>query len=104
MSLTTAPPAIGQPAPGQLIDISACLNIGGPPPLGRTPQEIDFTKLVIEIISGSPDRRTLSKQELVKLGMTRFGLSKRRAIALREQAIDWCGARAWSRAGAPRRL
>jgi hypothetical protein len=93
---------IGQPAPGRVQYISARLNIGGPPPFGRTPEEIGFTTVLFEIISASPDRRTKSKLELVELGMTRFGLSKRRAIALREQAIDRCGARAWSRPGARR--
>ena len=91
-----------QPAPGQVHHISARFNIGGPPSVGRTPEEIGFTRLLIEIICASPDRRTKPKQELVELGMTRFGLSKRRAIALRERAIDVSGARAWSRAGAPR--
>jgi hypothetical protein len=103
-SLITVSPATGQPAFGQSHNLSAVdLRTGAVPPFGRTPEEIGFTRLLIEIISASPDRRTKSKQELVELGMTVFGLSKRRAIALREQAIDWSDARAWSTAGAPRR-
>jgi hypothetical protein len=79
------------------------LTVGALPPFGRTPAEIGYEKKLIETISASPDRRTKSKQELVELGMTKFGLSKRRAVRLREQVIDRLGARAWSRAGARRR-
>jgi hypothetical protein len=79
------------------------LTAGALPPFGRTPAEIGYEKKLIETIAASPHRRTNSKQELVELGMTIFGLSKRRAIALRERVIDVLDARAWSRAGARRR-
>jgi hypothetical protein len=98
-SLMTVSPAIGQPALGQLHNISACLAIGRLPPSGRTPEETGFIKLLIEIISASLDRRTRSKQELVGIGKTRFRLSMKRASALRERVIDWLGATAWSDPG-----
>jgi hypothetical protein len=93
---------IGQPAPGRVHHIAARFDIGAPPPVGRTPAEIAFSTFLTETIAASPDRRTKSKQELVELGRTGFGLSKRRAIALRERAIDRSDAPAWSSAGAPR--
>jgi hypothetical protein len=103
-SLITGSPAIGQPALGQVHNLDADgLTALALPPFGRTPEEIGFIKLLIENISASPNRRTKSKRELVERGMTMFGLSKRRAIALRERVIDWLDARAWSRAGARRR-
>ncbi|WP_291573968.1 hypothetical protein [Bradyrhizobium sp.] len=99
-SLASGSPAIGQPAFGQLQRLSA---VGLEPPLfGRTPEEIGFEKRLIEIISGSPDRRTKSKQELVELGRTEFGLSERRAMALRESVIMRLRAKAWCNAGAPK--
>ena len=102
-SLASGSPAIGQPAFGQLQSLSAVgLSIGELPLFGQTPEEIGFEKRLIKIISGSPDRRTKSKPELVELGTSGFGLSQRRANALRERVIDKLGAKAWSRAGAPR--
>jgi hypothetical protein len=101
-SLASGSPAIDQPAFGQLHSLSAVgLSIGEPPLFGQTPEEIGFEKLLIKIISGSPDRRTKSKQELVELGRTEFGLSERRATALRESVIKRLRAKAWSNAGAP---
>ena len=79
------------------------LTAGALPPFGRTPLEIAYEKKLIETIAASLNRRTKSKQELVELGMRIFGLSKRRAIAIRERVIDVLDAKAWSRAGARRR-
>jgi hypothetical protein len=102
-SLVARSPVIGQPALGQVHSLSAVdLSIGELPLFGQTPEEIGFEKRLIKIISGSPDRRTKSKQELVELGTSRFGLSQRRANALRERVIDKLGVKAWSKAGAPR--
>jgi hypothetical protein len=101
-SLASGSPAIGQPAFRQVESLSAVgLSIGELPPIGRTPEEIGFEERLIKIISGSPDRRTKSKQELVELGKTEFGLSQRRATALRESVIMRLRAKAWSNAGAP---
>jgi hypothetical protein len=102
-SLITGSPAIGQPAFGQVHYISASLNIGTLPPFGHTPEEIGFEKALTQIISASPDRRTKSIRELVELGRT-FGLADRKAKILRELVIHKLAAKAWSRAGAPKRL
>ena len=103
-SLTTESPAIGQPALGRVHALDAVgLTVRAVAPFGRIPADIGFTGFLIETIAASLDRRTRSIQELAELGMTTFGLSKRRAIALRERVIDMLGARAWSRAGARRR-
>ena len=103
-SLTTGSSALGQPAIGQLHKLEAVgLTVRAVAPFGWTPAEIGFTGRLIEIISASLDRRTRSIQELVELGMTTFGLSKSRAIVLREQVIDRLDARAWLMGGAPRR-
>lgn len=103
-SLTTGSRAIGQPASEQPHRLTAVdLATGEPPPFGQTPEEIGFERLLNEIISASPNRPTKLKEELVELGVTVFGLSKRRASALREQVIGRLGARAWSDPGRPRR-
>jgi hypothetical protein len=95
------PPAIGQPALGKVHYISASLNIGTLPPLGRTPEEVGFENALTQIISESPNRRTKSIRQLVELGRT-FGLGDRRAKILRELVIHKLGARAvWSKGGAP---
>jgi hypothetical protein len=75
------------------------LTAGALPPLGRTPAEIGYENKLMEIVSASPDRRTKSKRELIEIGTTVFGLSQRRAAALREQVIDRLGASAWSDPG-----
>jgi hypothetical protein len=98
-SLTTGSSALGQPAIGQLHKLESVDLTGLTVRAGRTPEEMGFTGLLMEIISASLDRRTSSKQELIELGMTKFGLSKRRASGLRESVIDLLDATAWSRAG-----
>jgi hypothetical protein len=103
-SLTTAPPVLGRPSLRQAHHLTATgITVGEQPPLGRTAQENGFATLLKVIFSASPDRRTKSKKELLALGTRRFGLSKRRANAIRESVIDRLGVSAWSRAGAPRR-
>ena len=103
-SLTTSSSALGTSALGQVHNLDPVgLIVRAVAPFGRNPAEIGFTGLLIEIISASLDWAAKSKSELVQLGMSRFSLSKRRAIALREQVVDRLGARAWSRAGARRR-
>jgi hypothetical protein len=102
-SVATGSPAIGEPAFGQLHSLTAVdLAVGEAPPCGETLQEVGFEKILIKIIAASPDRRTKSKHELLELGTTQFGLSRRRAKALRECVIRKLGARAWSKAGARR--
>ena len=102
--LATSSSAIGQPAFGQVYNLSPVdIAAGQPAPIGQTPEEISFENLLTKIISASPDRRTKSKQKLVKLGKTGFGLSEKRAGTLREQVIDRLGASAWSDPGRPRR-
>jgi hypothetical protein len=97
-SLVCGPRAIGQH------NLSAIgLATGVLTPSGRTPEEIEFVQFMIGIISASPDQRTMSKSELVEVGMTRFHLSGRRASTLRERVIDQLDARAWATAGARRR-
>jgi hypothetical protein len=102
-SLTTGSAAIGQPALAQAHCLDAVgLTVRAVAPFGRNSAEIDFTTLLIGIISTSLDRRTRSILELTELGKT-FGVSKSRSIVLREQVIDRLDARAWIRGGAPRR-
>ena len=102
-SVATGSPAAGEPALGQSHSLTAVdLAVGEAPPCGQTAQEIGFEKILIKIIAVSPDRRTKSKQELLELGTSQFGLSRRRAKALRECVIRKLGARAWSKAGARR--
>jgi hypothetical protein len=81
--------------------IAASLVIGFKP-FGRTRQEIGFGEWLIGAISRSPNRRSQSRDELMLIGTTQFGLSKRRANALREFVVIQLGASAWSEAGAPR--
>jgi hypothetical protein len=103
-SLAGGSAAIGQPAFGQVHNISPVgIPAGVLTPFGQTPEEVGFEKLLIEIISASFDRRTKSKPELVEMGITKFRLSRRRAGALREQVIDRLGAIAWKAAGRRRR-
>jgi hypothetical protein len=103
-SLTTGSPAVGQPALGQEHNLAAVgLTVRAVAPFGRNSAEIGFTGLLMEIISASLDRRSRSIKELAELGMSTFGLSKSRAIVLREQVIDRLDARDWIMGGAPRR-
>jgi hypothetical protein len=103
-SLAAAAAAIGPPAFEQGHNLGAVgIAAGVPTPFGRTPAEVGFENKLNEIISASPDRPTKSKSELIKIGMTEFGLSRRRAGALREQVIARLGAFAWKAAGRPRR-
>lgn len=103
-SLVTGSAAIEQPAFAQVHNISAVdIAAGVLTPFGQTLEEVGFTKLLIEIIYASPDRRTKSKPELIEIGATMFRLPKRRASALREQVIDRLGAHAWSNSGRPRK-
>jgi hypothetical protein len=81
--------------------IAASLVIGSKP-FGRTRQEIGFEEWLIGMISRSPNRRSHSREEVVSIGATQFGLSRRRAKAIREHVIIQLGASAWSGAGAPR--
>lgn len=74
----------------------------GSKPFGRTPGELAFEEFLIRTISGSLDRRTSSRNELLSIGTAEHGLSKRRANAIREHVVAQLGARAWSEAGAPR--
>jgi hypothetical protein len=77
------------------------LSAGNPPSLGHTALENAFADWLIETISASPNQRTMSKREVVSRGTRQFGLSERRAKALREKVIDHLNSRAWSKAGAP---
>jgi hypothetical protein len=102
-SLITAAANLGQPMLRQVHLLSAVsLEIGKPPRLGRTPQENEFADWLIETISAALNRRTMSKKEMISRGTRQFGLSERRAEALREKVIDQLNAKAWSSAGAPR--
>jgi hypothetical protein len=101
-SRTTASVNMGQPLLRQVHHVSAVsLRAGNPPPLGQTAPENAFAGWLIETISASPDQRTMSKKEVVSRGTRQFGLSERRAKAVREKVIDHLNARAWSKAGAP---
>ena len=74
-----------------------------PPRLGRTAQENEFADWLIETISASLNQRTMPKKEMISRGTRQFGLSERRAKALREEVIDHLNAEAWLSAGAPQR-
>jgi hypothetical protein len=103
-SLATGSAAIGQPAFEPVHNLGAVgIAAGVPTPFGRNPAEVGFATKLNKIISASPDRRTKSKSELIKIGMTEFGLSRRRADALREQVIARLGASAWKASGRPRK-
>jgi hypothetical protein len=93
-----------QPAFEHVHQLSAVgIAAGVPTPFGRTPAEVGFEKKLSEIISASFDRPTKTRSELIATGMADFGLSRRRAGALREKVIDRLGAIAWKTAGRPRR-
>jgi hypothetical protein len=101
-SRMTASVNMGQPLLRQVLHVSdVSLRAGNPPPLGHTALENAFADWLVETISASPNRRTMSKKEVVSRGTRQFGLSERRAKALREKVIDYLDARAWSKAGAP---
>ena len=101
-SPTAAPRVLDQPSLRQTDHLTAVsLMVGKSPPPGRTAQEKEFANFLIGIISGSPNRRTISKEEILSVATARFGLSERRAKALREDVIDYLDASAWSKAGAP---
>jgi hypothetical protein len=101
-SLTTASPALDQPSLRQTHHLTAdSLTAGKSPPPGRTAQEKEFANFLIGTISASPSRRSISKEEILSVATRRFGLSERRAKALREDVIDYLDASAWSKAGAP---
>ena len=101
-SPTAAPRVLDQPSLRQTDHLTAVsLMVGKSPPPGRTAQEKEFANFLIGIISGSPNRRTISKEEILSVATARFGLSERRAKALREYVIDYLDASAWSKAGAP---
>ena len=100
-SLMTAAANLGQPPLRRLHHASAVLEIGGSR-LGRTAQEREFVRWLIETISASRHQRTMSKKDMISRGRRQIGLSERRAKALREQVIDHLDAEAWLRGGAPK--
>jgi hypothetical protein len=103
-SLAAGAAAIGQPAFRQVHNISPIGIVADVlTPFGQTPAEVGFETRLTEIISASPDRRTKSKSELIKIGVTEFGISRRRADALREKVIARLGASAWKASGRPRK-
>ena len=100
-SRMTASANMGQPLLQQVLASAVSLGAGNLPSLGHTAPENAFADWLIETISASPNRRTISKEEILSVATRRFGLSEKRAKALREKVIDRLGASAWSKAGAP---
>jgi hypothetical protein len=102
-NLRTASPNLGRAFLWQVHRLSAAsLKVEVSPRFGRTAQENEFANLLIDIISSSPNRRTMSIAELVSLAKNRFNVSEERAKTLRQYVILDTGANVWSKGGAPR--
>jgi hypothetical protein len=103
-NLRTASPNLGRAFLGQVHRLSAAsLKVEVVTPrFGRTVQENEFANWLIDIISRSPNRRTISIAELASLAKNRFNVSEERAKTLRQYVILYTGANAWSKGGAPR--
>jgi hypothetical protein len=99
--LRTASPNLGRAFLWQVHSLSAA-GLKVLPRFGRTAQENELINFLIDILSSSPDQRTMPIAELTSIAKNRFNVSKERAKTLREYLILYTGAYAWSKGGAPR--
>jgi hypothetical protein len=105
VSLRSAGISIGDAAFGQQHALNAKDVVIGPVPTrpyGSTAQEQAYEKRLRELISISPNCRTMTREQMILIGTAEFRLTQRRAKEIRRYVIRDLGATGWSKGGAPR--